>query len=263
MVFYIYTHYKCFMIFALKFAYTGKGYYGYARQPGLITIEGEIIKTLIKIGVFEDTKKASFRSASRTDKNVSAVANVISFNTKQSKKYIFSNLKNIKNSIVFYSIKKVEDDFNPRFAKMRHYKYYFKKSNYEIEDIISLLSIFTGKHNFSNFARVENFKDPVRLIENIVCEKNDEFFIIDFYAPNFLWSQIRRIISALSKVLNNKVKKEEVVEALENPNKIVDFGLAAAEPLILQEIFYDFEFETDKNQIKKVKNLEAKIISQL
>ena len=38
------------MRIGLKFAYDGSKFHGYARQPNLRTIEGELIKALIKNG---------------------------------------------------------------------------------------------------------------------------------------------------------------------------------------------------------------------
>jgi len=101
----------------------------------------------------------------------------------------------------------------------------------------------------------------VRTIDNIVFTHGKKFLIIDFYAQTFLWNQIRRIISALKKIGCGKLAKEQVVEALCNPDKKVDFGLASAEPLILKDIVYGFEFEYDKKLIEKLDDFEKKIIT--
>jgi len=52
------------------------------------------------------------------------------------------------------------------------------------------------------------------------------------------------------------LKKEHTVNALGNPDSISDFGLAPAEPLILKDIAYDFEFEYDKTQMGKLDSIE-------
>ena len=80
------------MRLAFKFAYDGRKFSGYARQPNLQTIEGELIKTLIQHGFIKDTKQSHFRSASRTDKGVSALGNVIAFNTDCTKNIIIEEL---------------------------------------------------------------------------------------------------------------------------------------------------------------------------
>ena len=124
-------------------------------------------------------------------------------------------------------------------------------------------ALFTGEHNFTNFARIESFKDPVRTIDNIVIENQKECFVIDFYAQTFLWNQIRRIISSIHHVGCDNLQKEQLVEALHNPDTPVDFGLAPPEPLLLKDILYDFEFEYDKNAVNKLQELEQSIISSL
>ena len=138
-----------------------------------------------------------------------------------------------------------------------------KKNDLDIEKIITVSACFTGQHDFSNFARIEQAKDPVRAIDNIVFSDTKDLLIIDFFAPTFLWNQIRRIISALVKIGKNEVDKQQIVEALCNPDKNVDFGLAPAEPLFLKDVFYDFDFEYDKFFKKEVEEFEKRIISEL
>jgi len=59
------------------------------------------------------------------------------------------------------------------------------------------------------------------------------------------------------------LEKERIVEALNNPNKTVDFGLAPAEPLILKDIMYDFKFGYNKTQMDKLDSIEQKIVTSL
>jgi tRNA pseudouridine38-40 synthase len=251
------------MRIALKFAYNGLKFQGYARQPKLKTVEGEIIDLLIQNNVINDAKEAKFRSASRTDKGTSALGNVIAFNTLLTKKNVFKKLNNNKEGIFFYGIKNVEKDFYPRYAKLRIYSYYLKKQDFDREKIIESVSVFSGEHNFSNFARVEPDKNPIRTIENIVINEEYYFFIIEFYAQTFLWHQIRRIISTIEKFYNEKLTKEQIENALENPEIKVDFGLAPAEPLILKDVIYDFEFDYKKNYLKGLDEFKKKIVSSL
>ena len=251
------------MRIVIKFAYDGRKFYGYARQPNLKTVEGELVEALVKHNFLKDTKESVFRYASRTDKNVSALCNVVAFNTSNSEKQILDGLSNEFSSIIVYGIKVAGLEFNPRYAKMRQYRYYLPISDLNIEKIIVTSACFAGEHNFSNFARIESFKNPVRTIDNIIFTQKDDFLIIDFFAQTFLWHQIRRIISALIKVGNGKLEKAQIIEALANPDKKVDFGLASAEPLILKDIVYDFDLEYNESQFKKVKKLEKKIISSL
>lgn len=251
------------MRIALKFAYNGQNFYGYARQPTLKTVEGEVIKILIKHGFIDDTKESRFLSASRTDKGVSALCNVVAFNSNYNSKQILDYFKKESGEIIFYGISNVDEDFNPRYAKSRFYRYYILKQNLDVEKITKTLAAFTGTHDFTNFARIESFKNPVRKIENIVLTESKDYLIVDFFAPNFLWNQIRRIISAVKKVGSGKIDKQEVVEALINPEKVADFNLASAHPLLLKNIFYDFDFEYKSNYLDELDKLENKVFSSL
>ena len=245
---------------AIKISYDGRLFHGFARQPKLKTVEGEIIKVLTKKGFIEDAVESRFRSASRTDKGVSAFGNVVAFNTNFQKEGVFQELKNELSDVIIYGIKEVDINFYPRYAKQRIYRYYLSNIDIDVDKILSVADVFTGEHDFSNFARVEEFRNPIRSIDNIVVVEQNNLLIIDFYAKTFLWNQIRRIVSALDKVGKGKLKKEHIVEALNKPNKKVDFGLATAEQLILKNVLYDFEFEYDNELKRKLSNLEKDII---
>lgn len=251
------------MRYAVKFAYDGKEFQGYARQPDLKTVEGEIIKSLVKSSIIEDAQESRFRSASRTDKGVSALGNIIAFNTDYSKEQILKDLQKGLTDILVYGIREVEPDFYPRHARYRIYRYYLKSKDFNISDLLSTVTLFTGEHNFSNFARIEDFKNPVRTIDNIVITEKNGFLIVDFYAQTFLWNQIRRIISAIRKVGHGSLDNKLIVEALDNPGKKRDFGLAPSDPLLLVDIIYNFKFEYDKQFVKSLSYLEEKIISRL
>ena len=248
---------------AVKCAYDGRKYFGFARQPGLQTVEGEILHRLEKHGLIVDPKQSHFQYASRTDKAVSALGTVIAFDTASFSITHLKDLQKDEQRVLFYGWALVDADFYPRYAKLRVYRYYLKKTTFSIDKILPILSLFTGTHNFSNFARIEESKDPLRTIENIVVTPTEHFFIIDFYAQTYLWHQIRRIISAVEKAAIGKITNDEVVHALTHPDEKVDFGVASAPPLILKDVVYDIDFEYLANHTKYLKNVEQKIMLSL
>lgn len=248
---------------AVKIAYNGEQFFGYARQPNLRTVEGELINTLMKHGIIKNTKKSYFRSASRTDKGVSATCNVISFTTDSFDKKFLRELSDEFTDIILYGFANVNSDFNPRYAKLRGYTYYLSLKNLDVEKIISISNIFTGEHDFSNFARVEKHKNPVRRIENIVFDITNNFLVINFYAQTFLWQQVRRIVFALERIGKGKLDEKQVKNALDKTDIKINFGLAPAKPLILSDIFYDFDFEYDRYLLNKTKKLEREIVASL
>ena len=250
------------MRISIKFAYNGKNYHGFARQPNLDTIEGSIIKSLMENGFINDLNTSKFRCASRTDKGVSAFGNVIVFNTESFKIQDLEDIS-IFDDIVLYGFKKISLNFNPRYAIKRIYRYHLPIVNFDYDSILSIIKVFIGEHNFRNFARIESFRNPIRNIENIICSENKDFINVDFHAKTFLWHQIRRIISAIIKVENKKLKLNSVIDALKKPNIIVDFGLAPPEPLVLKDIIYDFDFIYHKKQVNELNNLKLGIINNI
>ncbi len=251
------------MIMALKFAYEGDPFYGYARQPNLRTIEGDLINVLQKNNFIHTTKKSKLKSASRTDKGVSAFGNVIAFNTEKNCENILQECNDLLDHVVIYGKKMVDNTFYPRHAKQRIYHYYLKKETISLQTIESVSSLFIGTHDFSNFARIEPHKNPMRTIERITVRKTNSFFILEFHAQTYLWQQIRRIVSSMLKFEKQKITIEDINEALIHPEKHTDFGLADSCPLILKDIKYDFSFDLDSKEMEKKKELQEAIIKRI
>ncbi|MBN1280426.1 MAG: tRNA pseudouridine(38-40) synthase TruA [Candidatus Thermoplasmatota archaeon] len=248
---------------ALKFAYDGKHCSGYARQPQQHTVEEALLHTLITNTLIRSAQDSCFRTASRTDRGVSALGNVCAFDTTLSPEEIIRRVMDETSAVFVYGATEVPSGFYPRYAKQRIYRYYLKRPGLNGEAVISTAALFTGEHNFSNFARIEPGKDPVRSIDNIVIAEKKDFFVIDFFAQTFLWNQIRRIVSALEKVGAGKLLYAQVKDALDHPEKKVDFQVAAPEPLLLKDVLYEFSFHYVKEYTKKVQQFENRIIASL
>jgi tRNA pseudouridine38-40 synthase len=248
---------------ALKFAYNGVGFSGYARQPGQKTIEEELVRVLSAQGFIMDVKHSCFRTASRTDRGVSALGNVCAFDTEMSSEELFKVFPLDSSDVFVYGIHAVAPGFYPRHANRREYRYYLRRNDLDIDAMLSAAGLFTGEHNFQNFARVEPLKDPVRTIDLILVDVQDDFLVIDFSAQTFLWNQIRRVVSALQKVGSGALCLENVRSALDHPERKVDFQLASAEPLFLKDVIYDFSFTYIKGYKKKLRELEQSIVSLL
>lgn len=251
------------MRIAVKLAYDGYTFHGLARQPDHTTIEGNIIDVLLKIKAFHSLQEAVFRVASRTDKGVSCLGNVIAFNSRINPNELMDQVNPQVTDIVLFASAEVADDFYPRYAKMRSYRYYLMDENLDVAKVIAGANCFTGTHDFRNFARVESHRSPIRTIENIAIEHRDGYLIINIFAQTFLWHQVRRMISALEKIGLHKIDIRDIVDALENPTRPVDFGLAPSTPLILTDVKYTFDFRSKEKYQKKVNQLENRIMNRI
>ena len=240
------------MRYALKFGYHGKNFSGYARQPNHRTIEGEIINALKNTKMIENEKIANFQSASRTDKGVSASGNVLAINMDFRKDEILSALNANLKEIWFFGLADVPMDFNPRYAKKRWYRYYLIDDDYDEKCMKDVTKVFLGTHDFSNFAKIEEGKNPKRTLDGLDISKEGDFIILDFTAQSFLWQMVRRMVSAMVKAANGKISYEDVKNSLDSKQK-VDFGCAPPEFLILMDVDYDFEFGLDLNKLGPLK----------
>ena len=163
---------------AFKFGYLGTAFQGSQRQTGtaLRTVEGEILKALRGIGGISGPE-VGFKSAGRTDREVSALANCCVFSCPLEPGDVMRMLNAGIEGVLFHSHAEVTDDFNPRHAAYRHYRYHFPPSFREslstdaprafLHKIIGALDIFRGEHDFRNFARMEEGRNPIRRIRRI------------------------------------------------------------------------------------------------
>ncbi len=214
----------------LKFAYDGTKFYGYQRQKNLRTVEGEILKVLREYGISDKIK-----SASRTDRGVSALGNVIRVDTGMSPRDVIGILNSNLLDIFFHSFSL--EDVNPRFAELRWYRYHLPKI-YEVNELKSAAEIFVGEHDFRNFTKAR--KNTILTIEDIRVKSTDNFIVVDFFAQYYLWNLVRRIVAAMESYASGNHFGDEIFK------KKINFGLAPSEPLILMDVIYPFTFKRVK-----------------
>ena len=252
---------------ALKFGYIGFRFHGYARQPTVPTVEGTIIDKLIETEIIENVKDAEIRCASRTDKHVSALSNVMTFYSKISSKKILFLLSEEFDAIFPYGIAEVSDDFNPRHAISRTYQYYLPRHRFPFKKLEKAVMLFEGEHDFSNFARIESHRNPVRVIDDITIFEKKNSLVIQIKAQTFLWNQIRRMVQAAIKYCKNTLSLDQIQQALQQPNKPLDFNIAPAPPLILTNIEYPnihfFENDSLENNSSLVLSTVEELITNL
>ncbi len=120
------------MRWVVKIYYNGSEFKGYSRQPTGDTVENHIITALQNLSLIESPSKSCFVSASRTDRGVSALGNVVGFTAKD-KELILSQLNHeLKWRVIAWAYARVSADFNPRKAAL--YRKYVYADYYHGED---------------------------------------------------------------------------------------------------------------------------------
>jgi len=222
---------------ALKIAYDGGAFFGHQRQPDRRTVEGECLAALRAGKILRDPRSSFFRSASRTDRGVSAVGNVIAFDSSLRGEAVVGAFNNRASEVWAWAYSDVPSDFHPRHAVERWYRYHLS-DDLPVDTLRDVGALFVGDRDFRSFTS-EPLSGPFALNRLTVAHDGD-VIVIDVRAGSFRRSMVRRIVAAMVAVARGDVELERVRETLEGSPH--DFGVAPAAPLFLMDVSYEFPF---------------------
>jgi tRNA pseudouridine38-40 synthase len=211
---------------------------GSQRQPGERTVEGEVIRSLIKVQAISSPEEARFRAASRTDRGVSALGNVVCFDTDFQKGKLLHALNAVSDGVYYHAVSEVPHDFSPRRAKGRWYRYFQSSEGLDLPAFQECAELFQGRHDFCRFCKPEG-KATVKTIDSIKITPLGEFLVVDLHAREFLRNMVRRCVAAMISVARHEATLAQVRAALEGEDK--SFGLAEPEGLVLMDVLYDID----------------------
>lgn len=225
---------------ALKVAYIGTDFYGFQRQPNKRTVEEELLKAFKKAKLMIDPKKSEYFIAGRTDRGVHALGNVVSF--VPNSKVIINQLNDyLPNEIKILGITEVPDDFKPRFAESRSYRYVlvdepFSEGCLDLDKMVEASKIFIGTHNFHNFSK-RNQRTPTRTVSDIKIIKRPGLIMVDVTGESFLWNMVRKMVRILLNVGKGEMGLNEVKKLLDPSSQAAILPMPP-EGLILMDVEY-------------------------
>jgi len=232
------------MHLAVKFGYDGSAFHGSQRQPDVRTVEGDVIEALVSNHAIDDPGTARFQCASRTDRYVSALGNVVAFDTTMPAADVLGILNAKLEDAWFHGYAEVQDDFNPRHAKSRWYRYLLPAEGLDPELLESAAMSFVGLHDFRNFCKRDE-RETVREVSSISVRRfEDDIWLLDFHAPGFLWNMVRRMVSAVRGVASGELSLDALQSALDS-DELADLGVSTPEPLTLMDVSYDIPFQRE------------------
>jgi len=220
---------------AFRVAYDGTRFHGSARQPAIVTVEGAIIERLREMHAIESAAGARVQMASRTDAGVSAAGNIVAFTTDMAPKSVANGLVYGLENIWPCRYAVVDDDFRPRHAQWKSYRYYLPGEGYDLAAMRQAARFFEGSHDFSAFARLDD-RPPVREITGVTVT-GDDITMVDVTGHSFLWEQVRRMVAALRQVGRHDIAPGVIRDALRCPDG-QGFGVAPPEHLLLLDVAY-------------------------
>ncbi|NXK00573.1 PUS3 synthase, partial [Corythaixoides concolor] len=262
---------------ALKVAYLGWGYQGFASQENTgNTIEEKLFDALKKTRLVADRETSNYHRCGRTDKGVSAFGQVISLDLRSNlaegkqlngheatEELRYTHILNrvLPPDIRALAWAPVEPDFSARFSCLRRtYRYFFPCADLDVALMDSAAQRYVGTHDFRNLCKMDVANGVVNFQRTILsagvrwvergggggggeAELQDPFRLCQFEVTGqaFLYHQVRCMMAVLF-LIGQRMEKPEIIDELldveKNPQK-PQYSMAVEFPLVL----HDCEFE--------------------
>ena len=236
---------------AFRIGYLGDVYHGSQIQPDVKTVQGELIRVFRSLKWLDSSStEHNLVLSSRTDAGVHVRLNggVVRIERElwdalTPRKMIRALDDRLPKDIAFLDVREIDEHWNPRMANHRVYRYRLEGIEFwkdPGEQFVDWLKMFEGTYNATNFARLEEGKNPMRTILScapwIVDGRTIGFEII---GEAFLWNQVRRTAMAIHRMCIGDLEPDEVLQAIQQPEIEADFGVAPPDWLILWGVDWD------------------------
>lgn len=254
---------------AATLSYNGAPFHGFARQEGLLTVQGELERALQMLY----RRPVETVCAGRTDAGVHALGQVISFDIgeeelgQRSFEALARSLSAITDpAIQVRSVVQAPDGFSARFdAITREYRYFLCDAavpplimhdfcwhvpgKLDVYAMHRAAQHLVGEHDFKSFclsASAEG-KSTVRRIEYLSVEKYElagqTLACIDIIGTAFLHSMVRTIAGTLVSVGRGQRPEQWVVDVLNAKKREAAGQTAPAQGLVFWKVEYPFATE--------------------
>jgi tRNA pseudouridine38-40 synthase len=246
------------MRYKLTLEYDGTNILGWQRQLDGPSVQEYLETVLEKISGYH----SEIVAAGRTDAGVHALAQVahMDFETSMEewkiREAFNANLRDIGAPVALLNVEKVSVDFNARFsAKGRGYIYrilnrrspsilrnnrvWWVPVDLDIEKMRQAAQYLIGHHDFTSFrASACQAKSPIKTLDKLDIEKQEDEIIFNVEARSFLHHQVRNMVGTLKMVGDGKLKPEDIKTILEAKDRSKAGATAPACGLYLSKVVY-------------------------
>ena len=277
--------------YRLSFSYDGTDFYGWAKQPELRTVQGELLAALqVIFGEVEDD--FNIRVAGRTDAGVHALNQQahIELTEEQLDRlgrnrgdivdpgYLADRLNRIlPQDLRVHSVAPAAEGFDARFSAIfRRYRYRiadgaaaqnplearYTLSVFQTLDTLAMQAAaleVLGLHDFASFCRPRPGSTTIRELREVNVRRNaaaGNVIEIELLADAFCHNMVRSIVGALIAVGKGQATREDVRATLERASRTQSYRVVAAQGLTLIEIGYPAD-ELLAQQAELAKNLRT------
>lgn len=252
---------------SLTVSYNGGPFCGFARQPGKLTVQGELEQALSLVM----RRPVEVVCSGRTDAGVHALGQVVSFNVSADElegRSLYSLRRSLNalthEDITVRTVEEREPGFSARFdAQWREYHYHiclddtpplfmrdfswFVHADLDIPAMQQAARYLEGEHDFKSFCMAASAegKSTMRNVFSIEVSREDAWgeslVVITVKGNAFLHSMVRTIVGTLVAVGLGRRRPEWIAEVLEARNRAAAGENAPAQGLVFWNVSYEGE----------------------
>ena len=240
----------------LDLAYDGRPFHGFARQPDVRTVQGDLEAALSKLF----RRDVVSVGAGRTDAGVHARGQVVSAKDAPDDLDLVKVRDSLNgmlgSAIAVASCVQVPDDFHARFsARSRTYVYaileritpdpflapttLYHPEPLDLAAMNEAAGHLTGPHDFSSFGRVPEGQSAERVLYELSCIRSDGILRIKARANAFIQQMVRSLVGTLVHVGEGRRFPEEMPAILAARDRASAGPVAPPHGLCLVSVEYD------------------------
>ena len=190
---------------AIRFGYPANGYHGVQIQPDVRTVQAELERALRRRSWLGRNEHIAL--SSRTDAGVRVVMNGARLRLAEDiwatvgpNRMRHALQEGTPADLHVHDLMLAPEGWRPRYASHRTYRYRMEMLEHwtsiplQDQTFERILMMFEGRHDFTNFARLEEGNDPIRRV--LHCRPwvaNGRIVGFEIRGEAFLWNMIRRI----------------------------------------------------------------------
>ncbi len=237
--------------------YLGDNYHGSQMQPGLRTIQGELIRATSKWSG-ETHSSHTIQLSGRTDRGVHSFGQLVMVSTDR--RFSIDGInKHLPEDIVLWAWARAPEGFKPRSgALIRHYRYFLDESWNSINQdrIREAITLVVGSNDFHFLSKPDERRNTVTTVLNVSIGEISNIKFLDIFGTSFLWKFVRKVVTLLTEIGSEKVKPETILEVLDGSKKTIRGGIEPAPPenLVLMETVVPFRLATSKYALRRIQN---------
>lgn len=243
--------------YRLDFGYDGTDFHGFARQPAVRTVQGEVEDALSK--VFRHPVETV--GAGRTDRGVHARHQVVSFSSDRivaPATIVRAVTSMLGPEVVAADAAVVPDDFSARFsATGRSYRYRIlnasapdplrRHTTWQVADPLDVDAMnlaaagFVGEHDFAAFCRRRDGATTERTVHSAVWDHRRDLVVFSISAKAFCHQMVRSLTGFCVDVGRGRVDPGLVARVLAEGDRSRSRQIAPPHGLVLWHVDYPTE----------------------